>query len=81
MWALHITIILMKRIMKQLDNKDEYIRAWAIQFLCEEKNPASPVILEWRKWQEETSPVVRLYLSAALQRIKETDRWDIGKGY
>ncbi len=79
MWALHTTNHFTEdRLMKQLDNEDEYIRAWAIQFLCEKKNPSSAVVNRMSDMaRNDSSPVVRLYLSAALQRIKEADRWDI----
>ena len=79
MWALHSTNYFKEsELLKQLENEDEYIRAWAIQFLCEEKNPSGLVVTRMSEMaKKDTSPIVRLYLSAALQRIREADRWDI----
>jgi putative membrane-bound dehydrogenase-like protein len=57
---------------------DEYLRAWAIQLLCqEEKLSPGDVKALARLAREDRSPVVRLYLAAALQRLPIEDRWEI----
>ncbi len=79
MWSLQAVGALKENeLAKALSDKDSYIRAWAIQFLCEEMNPSLPTIAKFEKMaQEDNSPVVRLYLAAALQRIKPDLRWKI----
>jgi putative heme-binding domain-containing protein len=64
--------------MKLFHKKNEYIRAWTIQLLLDAK-PASPELLKelLRLAQEDPSPVVRLYVASALQRIPVHERWDI----
>jgi putative heme-binding domain-containing protein len=82
MWSLHITNNFTEdQLIKQLEDQDEYIRAWAVQFLFEDKNPSIGLVNRIAGMaKKETSPVVRLYLSAALQRMKEADRWDVVSG-
>ena len=76
-----------------LDHDDPYVRAWAIQLLCNETKvdafyladvaeaecPVSDDVL--KKFSEmaanDSSPVVRLYLASAAQRLPFADRWDI----
>src|SRR5206468_9457160 len=71
MWALHVTggltendaLILMK-------SKYEYVRAWTIQLQMEDQNPSPAVFEEFARMAvEDPSPVVRLYLASALQRM------------
>ena len=81
MWALHVTGGFSKeQLVKSLSDQDEYVRAWSIQLLCED-NPPSPDILEQFAGMaaKDASPVVRLYLASALQRIEPNDRWRIAQ--
>jgi putative membrane-bound dehydrogenase-like protein len=57
-------------LLRLLADSDEHIIAWAVQLACEEGDPSSDVrdrLLELAR--ESESPVVHLYLAAALQRI------------
>jgi hypothetical protein len=64
--------------LEQLKNPNEYLRAWAIQFLCEDKNPSAAALAEFaRLAKEDPSPVVRLYLAAAMQRTPLDKRMDV----
>lgn len=82
MWALHITGNLSEAdLTAALSDRDEYVRAWAVQFLCEDETPAAPVVEKFAQMaNNDDSPVVRLYLSAALMRIDKDARWDIASG-
>ena len=61
-----------------LSRADEFVRAWTIQFLCEEKKVSPAVLKEFtRLAREDASPVVRLYLASAMQRLPIDDRWDV----
>jgi len=79
LWALHATGGVTEPIaLSQLASKDEYLRSWAIQFLAENKNVSDAALAQWlRLAQTDPSPVVRLYLAAALQRVPVQKRWDI----
>lgn len=79
MWSLHITGGLTPEdLLESLDDKDPYIRAWAIQLLCEDRSPSARALAKFRSMaQHDRSPVVRLYLAAALQRIANDDKWTI----
>jgi len=77
MWTLHITNNLSPDdLIKSLSDKDEYVRAWAVQMLCEDqKAPAKALERMIGMSKKDPSPVVRLYLSAALQRVDADTRW------
>ncbi len=79
LWALHVSGNLAESQLRTLlDDKDEYLRAWSVQLLCEDKNVSSDILNKFQLMaQKDPSPVVRLYLSAALQRIKPTQKWDL----
>jgi hypothetical protein len=78
-----------------LDHEDAYVRGWTIQFLCDsspinafqdassaKKSPVKRSILDAfaSLAKNERSPVVRLYLAAAAQRLPFADRWPILAG-
>ena len=79
MWALHVTGgWTPDDLFGALSDRDEHIRAWAIQLLCEDRSPAPKAVEMFaRMARDERSAVVRLYLAAALQRLDHTVRWSI----
>jgi len=79
LWALHCTGgINQKYALSLLDDSEEYIRAWTVQLLTEEKKPSATVRDKFAQMAKlEKSPVVRLYLASALQRLPYNQRWDI----
>lgn len=82
LWSLHITKSLSENdLLKALVDQDEYIRAWAIQLLCEDDGNKPAIITALsRMAQSDTSAVVRLYLASVLQRLKPENRWAILDG-
>ncbi|REA57617.1 dehydrogenase [Dyadobacter luteus] len=82
MWALQVTNRLPeKTLLTALSDRDEYIRAWAIQFLCENETPSPVALSRFEKMaKDDSSAPVRLYLASALQRIKPELRWSIADG-
>ena len=79
MWTLHVTHAwTADALVQTLSDGDEYIRAWAIQLLCEDKSPSDIARQKFaRMAREDPSPVVRLYLASALQRLDPSQRWPI----
>ena len=71
LWALHaIGGLTELETLAQLKNTSEHLRAWAVQLLCENKNPGAQAQKEFaRMAREDASPLVRLYLASALQRL------------
>ncbi|MDE0863100.1 MAG: hypothetical protein OSA98_04885 [Rubripirellula sp.] len=96
LWSLYVTDGLKTdRLVQLLDHEDEYIRAWAIQFLCDHSSIHSfqtaatakrPVVDRAvhdklaSMASKDSSPVVRLYLASALGRLPFDDRWAILEG-
>ena len=80
MWALDVTGGLPADVtQKLLADKNEYVRGWAIQLAIDHENAELAELLP--KFAEmaksDPSPVVRLYLAAAMQRVPVKDRWEI----
>jgi putative membrane-bound dehydrogenase-like protein len=71
LWTLHSTRELSaKRLAGLLRDESEHLRAWAIQLLCENRKPSEAACAEFaRMAYEDKSPLVRLYLASAMQRL------------
>jgi len=82
LWSLHVTGSLsQKELLALLKDEDEYLRAWSIQLLCEDDGNRPEIIANLNALAtSDKSPVVRLYLAAALQRLTHENRWQILKG-
>jgi hypothetical protein len=70
MWTLHMCGALDDgRLMNGLADPDEYIRAWSIQLLAEDKKPSTVALEKFAALAKgDPSPLVRLYLASAMQR-------------
>ncbi|MCM4164554.1 MULTISPECIES: PVC-type heme-binding CxxCH protein [unclassified Arenibacter] len=79
LWTLHVTHGLTeKELDRLLAHENEYIRSWAIQLTTEDKKVSSTtmeVFLDMAK--NDTSALVRLYLTSALLRLEPGQRWSI----
>jgi len=82
LWALHATGHMDEAsLMKLLTHDSEHLRWWAIQFLCEDKHPAEAALDQFAHLaQTDPSPMVRLALASALQRLPLEQRWKIASG-
>lgn len=81
MWALHVTNgFKPTELVAALSDRDEHIRAWAIQLLCEDKNPPAEALTAFERMaREDASPVVRLYLASAMQRVGAETGWKLAE--
>lgn len=79
MWGLHIIGQLStETLVKSLKDRQDYVRAWAIQLLCEDfAAPADATEQFVTMAAVDTSPAVRLYLASAAQRVEESVSWKI----
>jgi putative heme-binding domain-containing protein len=79
MWTLHVTeLFSSEELLALLDDDHPYLRGWAIQLLCEDLSPSQEALLRFAAMApSESSPVTRLYLAAALQRLEHRQRWPI----
>ena len=79
LWATHVTIgVDEPTALGQLKSDQEFVRAWTIQLLCEGKKISAEVLKAFERLaREDKSPVVRLYLASALQRLPADERWGI----
>jgi len=77
LWTLHVTGGSVDP-QYALHRANEYVRAWEIQFLCEDKRISPEVLKEFVQLaRTDPSPVVRLYLASAMQRLPVEDRWEV----
>ena len=79
MWALHVTGGWKAReLVDALSDNDEYVRAWAVQLLSEDKSPPQSALQKFAAMaRDDRSAVVRLYLASTLQRLSLSSRWTI----
>jgi len=82
LWALHGAGLLDEALIaRALTNDAPHVRAWAIQFACEDKKPSDASLSKFAELaKSDPSPVVRLYLSSAAGRIPLEKRWEILSG-
>ena len=82
LWALHCTSNLTEKlVMNALSDRSEYVRAWTIQLVCEDGAPTAAELAAFAKMAvDDGSPVVRLYLASAANRIAIAKRWPILEG-
>jgi len=96
LWALQVTGAFDEdRLLALLDHKDAHVRSWAIQFLYDAssvnafqdaskaaKSPVSKEVLAKLATmaKSDKSPIVRLYLASAAQRMPFADRWPVLTG-
>ena len=82
LWALHgVGGVGEKLALSALRDRSEYVRAWTIQLTCEDGTPTAAELAEFAKMARgDASPVVRLYLASAAQRIAIAQRWPILEG-
>ena len=82
LWALHVTHGASEGLLQALlDNESEYIRSWAITLLAEGQHPSDATLRHFaRLASRDKSPLVRLYLAGALQRVPPAKRWEVLEG-
>lgn len=83
MWALHVTGGLGEEdLQSAMLDREAYVRAWAVQLLCEDTSPSSSALNKFAALAvADPSPVVRLYLASAAGRLDTSKfgdaRWAI----
>lgn len=82
-WTLHVCELLtaddVSKLLAAEGHKSEYLRAWAIQLDLENRETGNLTTFATMA-RSDSSPLVRLYLASALQRLPLDDRWDIVAG-
>lgn len=79
LWTLHaIGGLTDTQRASMLQDADETVRAWAIQLELEDQSVAPETLSQLEQMaQHDSSPLVRLYLCSALQRLPLDQRWNI----
>jgi len=82
LWALHgVQGLDEATALEALKSPMEFVRAWTIQLVCEDGAPTAAQSAEFARLAlEDPSPVVRLYLASAAQRLPIVQRWPILAG-
>jgi putative membrane-bound dehydrogenase-like protein len=82
LWSLHVVRGLTpERVLKCLAHTDTHARAWTIQLALEGGSPGPAVVKKLAEMaRTDPSPVVRLYLASAAQRLPLEQRWDVLAG-
>jgi putative membrane-bound dehydrogenase-like protein len=79
LWALHAIGACSNATARQaMSDKDESLRAWAVQLSAEERDASPPLLKEFvRLAQTDPSPTVRRYLASAAQRVPSKSAWQL----
>ncbi len=85
LWTLHVAGGLDDAAIRVgLDSKSPYVRAWTVQLACEDRAPSSATLARMAELaRSDDSPVVRLYLASAAQRLPASAnaaKWPILEG-
>jgi putative membrane-bound dehydrogenase-like protein len=83
LWSLHVTGGLKnERVSEGLANSSPWVRAWTVQLALDEgKIPFDGFVGKLAAMAKgDPSPVVRLYLASAAQRLPLADRWELLRG-
>ena len=78
-WALHaIGDLSDEEIADLLESPEDYVRGWAIQLALEDRKTSPELLARFEGMaKSDPSPVVRLYLASALQRLPLDERWNL----
>lgn len=81
LWALHVTGGLTKDLADRLLGHDsDYLRAWTIQLLSQDGGLDDTTLARFVTLaKSDPSPLVRLYLASALQRLPVEKRWNLAE--
>src|SRR5690606_6583141 len=81
MWALHVTGGWTPDAPRGVTRDDDpYVRAWGVQLLAEGRDVSPATHARFVEMAaSDPSPVVRLYLASALQRLDAGERWPIAE--
>ncbi|WP_422930625.1 PVC-type heme-binding CxxCH protein [Singulisphaera sp. PoT] len=81
LWALYVTNGLNEEsLAKLLANADAHVRYWSIRLLVDLSTPSASTLATFAKLaKDDPSPLVRLGLAVALQRIALEARWPIAQ--
>jgi putative membrane-bound dehydrogenase-like protein len=79
LWALHATGNFDDQLIQSDPiRSNEHLRAWSIQLALEDRQLSPELLLHLQQLAaHDSSPVVRLYLASALQRLPLESRWSI----
>jgi putative membrane-bound dehydrogenase-like protein len=79
LWALYVTQGTDSRLLIELLGHDsEYLRAWGVRLLCEERDPPAEALRQFERLAAQgDSQLVRLHLASVLQRLDAARRWPI----
>ncbi len=82
LWTLRVCdLIDESRLYSVLGDDDAFVRGWAVQFLAENRSGLDDRVAAKfvSMAKEEGAPETRRYLSAALQRLPEQQRWELAE--
>jgi putative membrane-bound dehydrogenase-like protein len=67
-----------KDLLPLLDHENEHVRSWAVRLLVDDRNASAAAAEKFASMAaKDASPLVRLFLASALQRLEPAQRWPI----
>lgn len=82
LWAWHVVDgVSDDAWLRLLTDENEYVRAWSVQLIGEDGSPDERLLARLGEMaRQDESPVVRLYLASAAQRLELSQRWPLVEG-
>jgi putative membrane-bound dehydrogenase-like protein len=82
LWTAHVTGVLNDDLyLRLLAHDSPDVRAWAIQLMTERRSVSPEALTRLASLaKDDPSPVVRLYVSSAMQRLPVEQRWEMAAG-
>ena len=79
LWALYVTGGVNETdLLELLGHENEYLRSWGVYLLVQDTQPSDEAIRRFAALaRQDASPLVRLYVASALQRVPAAKRWDV----
>jgi putative membrane-bound dehydrogenase-like protein len=75
LWGLHLTGGLSEqRALELAEDREDYLRAWAVQLACEREVSAGWLAQLPRLAAQDPSPLVRRFVASAIQRVQPANR-------
>jgi putative membrane-bound dehydrogenase-like protein len=67
-----------KDLLPLLDHENEHVRAWAVRLIVDERSASAAAVEKFVVMaSKDPSPLVRLFLASALQRMELSQRWPL----
>ena len=79
LWTLYVTDSMEDEdLMELLTDDNDVVRTWAVQLIADDKEVSDEALAKFVEMaRSDSSPMVRMYIAGAVQRVEPARRWDV----